>query len=131
MKCVLMCHYNLFFSTGHDTAPGEQSKKYRPLFLDHFDKKEQEKRVRNDRSLVFVMTYELFEFSVFILCFWQTYCTLNYYLFNWMLSCLRQEVKVQRITLRWSSWRRSNMLGRADLLSHNSTRRHNHPRYYI
>nr|UPV69464.1 hippo [Penaeus vannamei] len=34
----------------HDTAPGEQSKKYRPLFLDHFDKKEQEKRARSKGS---------------------------------------------------------------------------------
>lgn len=25
---------------GHDTGPGESGKKYRPLFLDHFDKKE-------------------------------------------------------------------------------------------
>ncbi|XP_066948018.1 serine/threonine-protein kinase 3 isoform X9 [Macrobrachium rosenbergii] len=34
----------------HDTAPGEQSKKYRPLFLDHFDKKEQEKKARSKSS---------------------------------------------------------------------------------
>lgn len=26
--------------SGHDTGPGESGKKYRPLFLDHFDKKE-------------------------------------------------------------------------------------------
>lgn len=30
------------FDTGHDTGPGESGKKYRPLFLDHFDKKEAE-----------------------------------------------------------------------------------------
>ena len=41
--------------TGHDTAPGEQSKKYRPLFLDHFDKKEQEKKV----SSSFCVLYQL------------------------------------------------------------------------
>ncbi|RXG73047.1 Serine/threonine-protein kinase hippo [Armadillidium vulgare] len=34
----------------HDTAPGEPSKKYRPLFLDHFDKKEQEKKARSKGS---------------------------------------------------------------------------------
>ncbi|XP_076038895.1 serine/threonine-protein kinase 3-like isoform X2 [Oratosquilla oratoria] len=34
----------------HDTAPGEQSKKYRPLFLDHFDKKEQEKKAGSKAS---------------------------------------------------------------------------------
>jgi hypothetical protein len=27
---------------GHDTGPEESGKKYRPLFLDHFDKKEAE-----------------------------------------------------------------------------------------
>nr|CAD7262577.1 unnamed protein product [Timema shepardi] len=27
---------------GHDTGPGESGKKYRPLFLDHFDKKDEE-----------------------------------------------------------------------------------------
>jgi len=26
--------------SGHDTGPGDSGKKYRPLFLDHFDKKE-------------------------------------------------------------------------------------------
>lgn len=31
-----------FYLTGHDTGPGESGKKYRPLFLDHFDKKEAE-----------------------------------------------------------------------------------------
>ncbi|GLH10026.1 Receptor-type guanylate cyclase Gyc76C [Gryllus bimaculatus] len=29
---------------GHDTGPGESGKKYRPLFLDHFDKKEAENK---------------------------------------------------------------------------------------
>uniref|UniRef100_A0A6A7FYW0 Serine/threonine-protein kinase 3-like n=1 Tax=Hirondellea gigas TaxID=1518452 RepID=A0A6A7FYW0_9CRUS len=33
----------------HDTAPGE-SRKYRPLFLDHFDKIEQEKKARSEAS---------------------------------------------------------------------------------
>jgi hypothetical protein len=28
--------------SGHDTGPEESGKKYRPLFLDHFDKKEAE-----------------------------------------------------------------------------------------
>lgn len=37
------------FITGHDTGPGEISKKYRPLFLDHFDKKEAEVKV-NDKN---------------------------------------------------------------------------------
>ena len=31
-----------FFFSGHDTGPEESGKKYRPLFLDHFDKKEAE-----------------------------------------------------------------------------------------
>lgn len=30
----------IFIFSGHDTGPGESGKKYRPLFLDHFDKKE-------------------------------------------------------------------------------------------
>lgn len=34
--------HNMFHLTGHDTGPGESGKKYRPLFLDHFDKKEAE-----------------------------------------------------------------------------------------
>lgn len=32
----------MFYFLGHDTGPGESGKKYRPLFLDHFDKKEAE-----------------------------------------------------------------------------------------
>jgi hypothetical protein len=32
----------IFYISGHDTGPGESGKKYRPLFLDHFDKKEAE-----------------------------------------------------------------------------------------
>ncbi|GLH10028.1 Serine/threonine-protein kinase hippo [Gryllus bimaculatus] len=31
---------------GHDTGPGESGKKYRPLFLDHFDKKEAENKLK-------------------------------------------------------------------------------------
>lgn len=34
--------HNIFHLSGHDTGPGESGKKYRPLFLDHFDKKEAE-----------------------------------------------------------------------------------------
>lgn len=30
---------------GHDTGSGQAGKKYRPLFLDHFDKKEAEVKV--------------------------------------------------------------------------------------
>jgi serine/threonine kinase 3 len=36
----------------HDTGPGESGKKYRPLFLDHFDKKEAENMKGNVRSNV-------------------------------------------------------------------------------
>lgn len=35
--------YNMFVVLGHDTGPEESGKKYRPLFLDHFDKKIAEK----------------------------------------------------------------------------------------
>lgn len=34
--------HNIVHLSGHDTGPGESGKKYRPLFLDHFDKKEAE-----------------------------------------------------------------------------------------
>jgi hypothetical protein len=37
---------------GHDTGPGESGKKYRPLFLDHFDKKEAE-NIKVSRILMF------------------------------------------------------------------------------
>lgn len=33
----------MFAILGHDTGPEESGKKYRPLFLDHFDKKIAEK----------------------------------------------------------------------------------------
>jgi len=29
----------MYIVIGHDTGPEESGKKYRPLFLDHFDKK--------------------------------------------------------------------------------------------
>lgn len=32
--------------SGHDTNSAQSSKKYRPLFLEHFDKKENETKVR-------------------------------------------------------------------------------------
>lgn len=38
--------YFIFYTygvLGHDTGPEESGKKYRPLFLDHFDKKIAEK----------------------------------------------------------------------------------------
>lgn len=39
--------------SGHDTGPGESGKKYRPLFLDHFDKKEAESIKVSDLQLFF------------------------------------------------------------------------------
>ncbi|XP_026474621.1 serine/threonine-protein kinase 4 [Ctenocephalides felis] len=35
----------------HDTAPGDHGKKYRPLFLDHFDKKEAENNIKGNGLL--------------------------------------------------------------------------------
>jgi len=35
-------YFHCFLFSGHDTGPEESGKKYRPLFLDHFDKKEAE-----------------------------------------------------------------------------------------
>lgn len=39
-------YFYIILFAGHDTGPGESGKKYRPLFLDHFDKKEAESVVR-------------------------------------------------------------------------------------
>jgi hypothetical protein len=41
MVSATACSFHYLFA-GHDTGPGESGKKYRPLFLDHFDKKEAE-----------------------------------------------------------------------------------------
>jgi hypothetical protein len=39
-KCRTPVHRWFNLISGHDTGPGDSGKKYRPLFLDHFDKKE-------------------------------------------------------------------------------------------
>jgi len=45
--------YNIFGILGHDTGPEESGKKYRPLFLDHFDKKIAEK----SKVIGFILIY--------------------------------------------------------------------------
>jgi len=41
VACLFIC--KMFIILGHDTGPEESGRKYRPLFLDHFDKKIAEK----------------------------------------------------------------------------------------
>jgi len=40
---LIVLIFYIFGILGHDTGPEESGKKYRPLFLDHFDKKIAEK----------------------------------------------------------------------------------------
>jgi len=55
-KILLFCtNFIIIIILGHDTGPGESGKKYRPLFLDHFDKKEAENNKVRKRPFNFLI----------------------------------------------------------------------------
>lgn len=42
----------MVYYLGHDTGPEESGKEYRPLFLDHFDKK-----IAENRKVILTISY--------------------------------------------------------------------------